>query len=203
MEIQTVVVGPYKENCYILWKDDTHALVIDPGANPDKIISFIEERNGVVDDIFLTHAHFDHIGAVDALVKKYNCPVYMNPLDEEMLRDPIKNESHYLNVTCKSEIIPIPEGKQILSGLEVEVIDTPGHSPGHSMLAHKKYLFVGDMLFKGSVGRTDLLLSSPSQMKQSIKKVKQLSPDYIVYPGHGNATTMRHELETNMFLKER
>lgn len=201
MEIQTIVVGAYSENCYILWKDEYHALVIDPGANPEKIISEIEKRHGVVDDIFLTHGHFDHIGAVDKLVEVYKCPVYMNPLDYDLLKDPQKNESHYLKVVCNTEPIFVPEGEQVISGLEVEVIDTPGHSPGSCMLRYKKYLFAGDMVFKGSIGRTDLLMSSPSQMKQSIKKVQQLDPGLIVFPGHGNPTLLKDEFQYNEFLR--
>ncbi len=201
MEIQTIVVGVYNVNCYILWKTEKNALVIDPGANPEKIINEIEKRSGVVDTIFLTHGHFDHIGAVDALVEKYQCPVYMHPDDYEMLNDVVKNESHYLKVTSKAKPIFVPEGKQIISDLEVEIIDTPGHSPGSCMLLYKKYLFAGDMIFKGSVGRTDLLLSSPSQMKQSIEKVKKLDPSYLVFPGHGKATLLKEEFETNMFLR--
>lgn len=201
MEIQTVVVGAYSVNCYILWKDDHHALVIDPGANPEKIINEIDKRHGVIDDIFLTHGHFDHIGAVDKLVEVYKCPVYMNPLDYEMLKDTTKNESHFFKVTCNVEPIFVPEGKQTISGLEVEIIDTPGHSPGSCMLLYKKFLFAGDMVFRGSVGRTDLLMSSSSQMKQSIKKVQQLDPSYLVFPGHGNPTSLKDEFKHNEFLR--
>ncbi|MGL5541443.1 MAG: MBL fold metallo-hydrolase [Erysipelotrichaceae bacterium] len=199
--IYTLPVGIYQANCYLI-QDQESVLVVDPGAKADRLIEKIRALGGAVSGIVLTHGHFDHIGAVDALVAQFNCPVYMHEADVELITDPDKNYSlKNRQVTLRSKVRTLQPGFHQIGPFGIEVIDVPGHSEGSILVQWNNHLFTGDMLFKDSVGRTDLYNSSNSKMKQSIQMVKTMDPNLLVYPGHGPSTTLADELQNNPFLQ--
>lgn len=199
-EIQRYVLGMVQVNTYVLWNDN-HVLIIDPGSKSNKLQSVLDEAGAIVDGIFLTHAHFDHIGGVDAFAKKYNAPLYMNELDAPLLSDPRLNLSGYDPLVVLTKPNFLMPGKQKIGTFEVTIYDAPGHSEGCSMLEWENNLFSGDVLFQGSIGRTDFYTSSNTKMMQSLKRIKEMNPDLVVYPGHGEATTIKNELQWNPFLQ--
>lgn len=169
MNIKVVVVGELKTNCYILEKGN-NAIVIDPGANGEKIIENIEQK---VVGIVITHSHDDHTGAMMDIMKKYNCPIF---------------NGHNL-----------ADGKHSIENFSFEVIHTPGHMDDSITLYFKEenIMFVGDFIFKGGIGRTDLPGASPYDMKQSINKILTYPKEIVLYPGHFNKTTLGEE-ENNL-----
>lgn len=196
----TLTLGAYAANCYLLW-NDRHVLIVDPGSKSPKIKEAIEAKDGIVDGIFLTHGHFDHIAGVDALVKQYACGVYINELDKAMLRDPNLNFSmpgH--DVIIESEVISLQPGQQKIGAFEFTLIDAPGHSEGSCLMLWDHYMICGDVIFEGSVGRTDLPGGSNSKMFQSLHMIKTLNPEYEILPGHGSTTTLQRELQSNPYL---
>ena len=199
-EIQRYVLGMVQVNTYVLWNDN-HVLIIDPGSKSKKLQSVLDEAGAIVDGIFLTHAHFDHIGGVDAFAKKYHAPLYMNELDAPLLTDTRLNLSMYDPLIVETKPKFLMPGKQKIGTFDVTIYDAPGHSEGCSMLQWENNLFSGDVLFQGSIGRTDFYTSSNTKMMQSLRKIKEMDPDLIVYPGHGEATTIKNELQWNPFLQ--
>ncbi|MCF0105490.1 MAG: MBL fold metallo-hydrolase [Holdemanella sp.] len=198
MEVTYFPLGPIQANCYIL-KENGHALIIDPGYRFDADKEF---ENYIVDGILLTHCHFDHIGGVDFLVKKYNCPVYIHEIEKDNLKDPALNGSSNFGMYSKqiSEITPIQEGFLQVGNFSIEVIHCPGHSKGSCVFKIEDALFTGDVLFKESIGRTDLMGGSYKEMEQSLLKFKQMDKNYLVFPGHGPYTTLEEELKYNPYL---
>ena len=199
-EINRYVLGMVQVNTYVLWNDN-HVLIIDPGSKSKKLQSVLDEAGAIVDGIFLTHAHFDHIGGVDAFAKKYHAPLYMNELDAPLLTDTRLNLSMYDPLIVETKPKFLMPGKQKIGTFDVTIYDAPGHSEGCSMLQWENNLFSGDVLFQGSIGRTDFYTSSNTKMMQSLRKIKEMDPDLIVYPGHGEATTIKNELQWNPFLQ--
>lgn len=188
-------------NCYVV-SEDGHALIIDPGSKGRGVQKYIEEQQLTVDAIVLTHGHFDHCAGADHFVKEYQCPLYIHPLDEPMLQDPKLNFSADfapLVVTARPRLLQ--RGKQTIGHFTIEVIDAPGHSEGSCLLLLEDRMFCGDVLFQGSIGRTDLIGGSNPKMVQTLRMLKQLGKDYIVYPGHGPATTLNEEIRYNYYLQ--
>lgn len=199
-EIKTYVLGAVQVNTYLLWNDN-HVLIIDPGSRSPRLQEAIDERNGIVDGVVLTHAHFDHIAGVDTLIKKYHCDLYMNDLDVPLLTDPRLNFSLGQDVVVEAKPKILMPGEHTIGAFTFTFIDAPGHSEGCSMLLWEQNLFSGDVLFQGSIGRTDLATSSNSKMAQSLRNIKTMNPDYVVYPGHGPKTTLKEELLYNPYLQ--
>jgi len=172
MEIKKVEVGSLKTNCYIL-KKDNDILIIDPGAEFEKIK---KEIDGKVIAVLITHNHFDHIGALNELKSFYNVESY----DKNSLK----------------------EGKQKLGSFEFEVIYNPGHtSDSISFYFEKdKVLFSGDFIFKEEIGRCDLPTGDYKEMLKSINKIKKNPNDIVIYPGHGDMTTLEHEKTYNSYF---
>ena len=198
--IETFVLGMVQVNTYLLWNDN-HVLIIDPGSKSARIQQELDEKQAIVDGIVLTHAHFDHIAGVDAFAKKYHCNLYMNDLDIPLLTDPHLNFSIGNDVIVKTKPIVLNPGKHTIGNFTFDYIDAPGHSEGCSMILWDHNLFCGDVLFQGSIGRTDLATSSNTKMIQSLKKIKLMDPSLIVYPGHGPKTTLKDELQWNPYLQ--
>ena len=199
-QIQRYVLGMIQVNTYVLWNDN-HVLIIDPGSKSKKLQSVLDEAGAIVDGIFLTHAHFDHMGGVDAFAKKYQAPLYINELDAPLLTDPRLNLSMYDPLIIETKPKFVMPGKMKIGTFDVTIYDAPGHSEGCSMLQWDQNLFCGDVLFQGSIGRTDFYTSSNTKMMQSLKKIKEMDPDLIVYPGHGEQTTIKDELQWNPYLQ--
>jgi hydroxyacylglutathione hydrolase len=206
MDARCVTVGPLQENCWIVRREDSgRALVIDPGEEPDRLITAIE--NLTVDAILLTHTHFDHVGAVAALARHTNAPVYCPKLEVPILQD--------INSYVFSGFGPFepydPEetvegGEHLtLAGLDIDVIFTPGHSPGHVSysIPDEQVLLDGDVLFQGSIGRFDLPGGDYRTLMESIAALLNALPDdTLVLPGHMGSTTLGRERATNPFLHE-
>ncbi|MCL2854394.1 MAG: MBL fold metallo-hydrolase [Defluviitaleaceae bacterium] len=203
MNIVTMPVGVVGTNAYILHNDGaTEAVLIDPGCEATHIQQELEKRGLTLVAILLTHGHFDHIGAVDALREALGVDVYSSELEAELAADTYLNGCKPMRrpeVVCT--VTKYIEGGQMLNiaGLEIHAISTPGHTHGHlcfHLPAHST-LFSGDCLFKGSYGRHDLPTSDFDQLKASLFRLFELPDDTDVYPGHGSATTIKYEKKHN------
>ena len=135
------------------------------------------------------------------IVKKYQCPLYMNDLDEELLTNSRLNFSIGEEIIVHTKPETLLPGVHTIGNFEITFIDAPGHSEGSSMILWDDNLFSGDVLFQGSIGRTDLATSSNTKMMQSLRKIREMDPNLKVYPGHGPATTLKDELLYNPYLQ--
>jgi hydroxyacylglutathione hydrolase len=207
MHIQMLTVGPVQENCFIASPDDAKtAIVVDPGEEAERILGVVEEEGLTVEAILLTHTHFDHVGAVAPVARATGAPVYCPELETRVLQDVMSYvpwpgfgpyESWDPEHTVKG-------GEHLsLAGFEIDVVFTPGHSPGHVTYAlpGAKVLFAGDVLFQSSIGRTDLPGGDHETLMQSIARLLDSYPDDTqVLPGHMGTTTLGAERATNPFL---
>ena len=197
MKVMQLTVGVVGTNCYIVYDEATReAAVIDPGDNAKSILHAVAEEKLTVRYVLLTHAHFDHTGALRALHEALPAvPIYVHPADT----DETRNMSHgNLIYTDTYE-----EGDTVRAGaLEFTVLETPGHTPGSVTLRCGGALFTGDTLFAGSCGRTDFDGGSAEQMRASLRRLGQLPGDLSVYPGHGESSTLSYERRQNLYLRE-
>ena len=205
MQVITMPVGFLATNCYLVLTERNGAVVIDPGADPEGIMQRLEQQGAKLRMILLTHGHFDHIGAVAALHQETGAPVYISQGDADMLRDPDPYAAEFVRPGTVSPCEPsrtVVEGESIpCDELRFEVIETPGHTPGGVVYRCGDLLFTGDTLFRDSIGRTDFEGGSYSEILDSLRKLAALDGDYRVFPGHGPATTLEHERESNPFMK--
>jgi hydroxyacylglutathione hydrolase len=206
IKIDTLPLGPLATNAYLLSDPDTgKGIIIDPGMDPKSLLKRIANLD--IEAILLTHAHFDHIGGVDEIRKLKGCPVYIHDLEADWLTNPKKNGStRYPELGSPIETDPaefaLDEG-QVLEflGIKLKVFHTPGHSPGSVSFLYDNYLFGGDVLFKLSVGRTDLPGGDSNTLLDSIQgKLFELDDEVIVYPGHGPKTTIGFERDNNPYI---
>ncbi|MFH1442065.1 MAG: MBL fold metallo-hydrolase [Candidatus Omnitrophota bacterium] len=205
MILEKITVGSLEVNCYVLASQESKkAIVIDPGSQKNKILSVLEKHNLEPAFVINTHGHYDHIGCDD----DFGVPVYAHREDVKLLRDQNLNLSAFFSkgYTVGSEIRAL-EDKELISldDIELEVIHTPGHTPGGICLLMKKpvnnILFSGDTLFFESVGRTDFAQGAAEELIEAIKnKILVLPVDVTVYPGHGPDTSIGHEKEYNPFV---
>jgi len=206
LNIECFTLGPLATNAWLLTKPGTDkAVVIDPGMNPQPLLERIRDLE--VEAILLTHAHFDHIGGVEAVRSLKNCPVYIHPEEAEWLVNPALNGSLTWPelgppvVTARAER-ELADGQTLtLLGETFRVFHTPGHSPGSVSFLWEDKLFSGDVLFQMSVGRTDFPGGSARKLMESIHNVLfKLPPETEVFPGHGPGTTIGFEMENNPFV---
>jgi glyoxylase-like metal-dependent hydrolase (beta-lactamase superfamily II) len=202
--IDAFVTGPLQENAYLVRDRETgKAAIIDPGDDAGVLIEAIEASGARLQAIWLTHAHFDHIGAVAPIRRRYGVPVHLHEADLPLFEaGPMYAASFGLPFEGDE-----PPGERFVDGqglrlgeLSFEVMHTPGHSPGHVVIHGHGVAFAGDCLFAGSVGRTDLPLSSAEAFGRSLSRIVALPGATRVLPGHGPATTIEAELRTNPFL---
>lgn len=201
-KILRLVLGSYATNCYILFSEK-EAIIIDPAAEPNQIIKEIEKRNLKPSKILLTHAHPDHFGALDELRKQYNIKAYINKNDEEMLEKRSKELMQMLGMDSYIKADEYYSQGDIINfeGADIEVIETPGHTPGGVCLKIDDILISGDTLFYTSIGRTDLPGGDFDVLMNSIKKLMDLDSNTIVLPGHGQETQIGFEKLNNPFLR--
>lgn len=206
IEIQQLQLGEMQTNCFLINNPAKKCVIIDPGAEANKIIKLLQEQELELVAILVTHGHFDHIGGVNALVDELHVPVYAHEKESKMMKDPNKNLSSLfgnLTITCKAnELI---EDKAVLEfgeDLVFDVIEVPGHTSHSLCFYHQSgHLFTGDTLFKGSVGRTDLYSGdSRDLIKNIFTKLLKFPAETKVYPGHGLATTLNQEKSSNPYL---
>ena len=205
MQIQCFTVGQLQTNCYVVTDEENKlCAVIDPGAESGRILNYVEDNHLTVRAIFITHGHYDHVGAVLSLFEETAATVYIHALDASSEG---KNSDYSYN--GGEELCFYQEGDLISVGkLEFRVLETPGHSRGSVTLRCEgndgtdPVLFTGDTLFRGSCGRTDFPGGSWTALEGSLRRLKELAGDYEVYPGHMDATTLERERRFNPYLRE-
>jgi len=209
IDARTFTVGPVQENCYVVRRrGGERAVVIDPGEEAPRLLAAIDQLGVSVEAILLTHTHFDHVGAVAPLAKATGAPVYCPELERGVLADimrfvPWPGFGPFESWEAE-ELVSGGERLE-LAGLGFDVVSTPGHSPGHVTyaLADEPALFSGDVLFQGSIGRTDLPGADHATLLHSIATLLDAYPDETtVYPGHMGITTLGAERASNPFLHE-
>ncbi|MEK4229934.1 MBL fold metallo-hydrolase [Solibacillus sp. FSL H8-0538] len=210
LNVRAYSLGPIQTNCYIVSNKNKDCLIFDPGEEAGRIIKEIRSKGLKPLAIFLTHAHFDHIGAVDAVRETFELPLYIHEKEVSWLSDPYKNGSgkyaELPNYAVKEpEEAHIIRKEQVieLGDFKFSAVFTPGHSPGSISFIFEEdgFAIVGDTLFERSIGRTDLPGGSEKLLLQSIHdKLLSLPEDTIIYPGHGSYTTPATEMDTNPFL---
>lgn len=205
MEIYNIFPGSYASNCYVLIADGKdgkrHAAVVDPSASAQRIITLIEEKGAKLEYIVLTHGHFDHIMALDALRDRAAIPAYIHEGDAEMLPDGEKNAYSFFfgeDKQYKPAEKTLKGGDVLrLGDEELEVISTPGHSKGSICLLNKKdkFLITGDTIFAAGYGRYDLYGGDPRVLSNSLRSLSDLDGDLLIYPGHGERETLRRAIK--------
>ncbi len=199
MLIKTLPVGQLETNCYVVINEATLAcVVIDPGDESNRILDYLEDNHLTCEAIFLTHGHWDHVGAVEALMEETGAPVYICPRDDAHTT----GDRHYSYL--------LPEGGRYyddgdvlrFAGLSFEILSTPGHTAGGVSIICENALFTGDTLFRGSCGRTDLPGGDMDEELRSLKRLCDLPGDYEVYPGHMDSSSLERERNFNYYCRE-
>ena len=206
-DVRAFTVGPVQENCYIVHAraDATSALIIDPGDEPERLLGAIDALGVQIEAILITHCHFDHIGAVAPVARATGAPVYCPQIEQPLLTDVMRWVPPGFGPFDSYEPDHTLAGGERLSlaALDIEVLFTPGHSPGHLTYAISGALLSGDVLFQGSVGRVDLPGGDWATLERSIESLLgAFPPDTVVYPGHMGITTLGRERDSNPFLSE-
>lgn len=195
LNIHILPLGSYQTNCYIIHEAASKTCcVIDPGYTPDIVLDRLASLGLTLEAILLTHGHFDHVGGVRELAAETGCRVCICPDDLSMPPMMTAGPLHYTHTYAEGDILH-------LAGLDISVIQTPGHTPGSVCLLVEDSLFSGDTLFAGSCGRTDLPGGNWGTILKSLRRLSALEADFTVYPGHGESTTLAEEKRYNPYLR--
>ena len=208
MKVAIIPVTTFEQNCSLIWCPDTmKGALIDPGGDLEKLKKAAQQKNVTIEKILLTHAHIDHAGAAADASKEFKAPIIGPHQEESMLVEMIEMQGQMAGIPGK-KFTPeqwLIEGDKVTVGnIELEVLFCPGHTPGHLVFHAPKHniAFVGDVLFKGSIGRTDLPGGDTQTLIDSIKtKLWPLSDRVVTVSGHGPNSTIGHEKRTNPFLQ--
>ena len=192
--ITKLTLGLYQVNTYLL-SNGTEAAIIDPGYEADTILDRAAQMGLTIKAILLTHGHFDHVGAVKELVAETGCEVYIHAAEATLPPMMTAGELYYTRTYAEGDTVtPI-------SGVELKVLHTPGHTPGSVCLLWGDQMFSGDTLFEGSCGRVDFPGGDPQEMLKSLRRLASLQAEYKVHPGHGESTTLNREKGYNPYLR--
>lgn len=206
MQIKVMQLGMIGTNCYIFWDEASHkCAVVDPGDNGAQVAAFIQGQGLDPVAILLTHSHFDHILGISGLRAQWPAlPIYCHPDDVDHANKTVTMfGSTFPAVSSFGNIRPYREGDRVNVGpITVDVLETPGHTPGSVTLRAGRVLFTGDTLFRGSMGRTDLPGGSYEQLMASLGKLGALEGDYQVCPGHEGLSTLDTERRSNYYLMQ-
>jgi glyoxylase-like metal-dependent hydrolase (beta-lactamase superfamily II) len=195
MEIKTITVGSYQTNCYMAWDASSNTcILIDPGYEPEYILEQVRRQGKTVEAILLTHGHFDHVGGVKEIAAQTDCSVFI--CKEDLSLNPMLPDGaiSYTDTYAEGDTLS-------LAGLQLQVLQTPGHTPGSVCLLCEDVLFAGDTLFAGTCGRTDLPGGSMTQMRRSLGRLAALEGNYQVLPGHGGASLLDIERRSNPYMQ--
>jgi len=207
-QIRVIPVTPLQQNASIIWSTETmEAAIVDPGGEIDRLMAAVDELGVKVVAVWLTHGHFDHVGAAAAVKERTGCPIIGPHKDDQWLIDQV--ESGKYGIAEAKSFQPdryLEEGDTLaLAGLQFDVLHCPGHSPGHVVIYQQEaaFAFVGDVLFRGSVGRTDLPMGDHSQLINSVtQKLWPLGKQIRFIPGHGPGSTFEQERLDNPFVSD-
>lgn len=205
IKVEKEIVSPYRTNCYFVYKDK-EGIVIDPGGDCHKIKKKLEELKDIKFEYVLnTHGHEDHTFCDNFLKNNYNMKILIHKNDLFFISNNAINKIFWSDFEEVEPDILLNDGDNLtIGGLNIKVIHTEGHTPGSSMFIIDNYIFSGDTIFKGTIGRTDFEYSSSSKMKNSIIKILNTldDKDYIIYPGHGPSTKLSEEKENLIYFLE-
>ncbi len=198
-------VGPLQENCWLVSDPTTNdAVLVDPGDEADRLLAALADSGCTLRAIWLTHAHFDHLGAVAAIVRAFDVPIRLHPADRP-LYEHAEAAAMRFGLTVErppAQTVPWDEGDVVHVGQAAFTVwHLPGHAPGHVALIGSGLCVSGDVLFEGSIGRTDLPGCDPRAMLESLQRLATLPPETRVLPGHGGTTTIARECTGNPFLR--
>ena len=194
LQVHALTLGAYQVNCYIIHDEKSPSCcVIDPGYEADTIVDKLSQLGLTLEAILLTHGHFDHVGAVRDLAADTGCQVWLCADDLALPTNLTAGPLCYTNTYAEGTTLH-------LAGLDISVLQTPGHTPGSVCLLTENTLFSGDTLFAGSCGRTDLPGGSWEQMRSSLKRLSEIAANLWVLPGHGESTMLESEKKYNPYL---
>jgi hydroxyacylglutathione hydrolase len=208
MQYTVVPVTPFQQNCSVLWcPDSREAAIVDPGGDLDRIARAVDKLGVTPKTILLTHGHVDHVAGADELRRRMGIPIVGPHLDDAFWLQSLASQSAMFGFSAAEAFEPdtwLDEGDSIsVGGAALDVLHCPGHTPGHVVFVQKtaKFAIVGDVLFQGSIGRTDFPRGSYADLIRSIKtKLLPLGDDVVIVPGHGPGSTIGTERRSNPFL---
>lgn len=209
MAYKIIPVTGFSQNCTVFWCEQTlHAAIIDPGGDVEKIVNFINEEKLTVEKIILTHGHLDHVGGVAQLLTQFQVPVEGPHIADKFWLDALVEQCRMFNFALVDNFEPtrwLNDGDTVSVGeILLEVLHCPGHTPGHVVLYYRQgqLLQVGDVLFNGSIGRTDFPQGDHQQLLASIKdKLLPLGDEIAFIPGHGPMSTLGYERKNNTYIQ--
>lgn len=206
MLIKALTVGPLATNCYLLCdRQGGSAAMIDPGAEPERILAALSETGCSLVYILLTHGHFDHIGAAAEILSKTGAKLALCADELKLLQTPSLNLSSVFSreipPTLKADILLLDGQEITLGSLNIKMIQTPGHTVGSCCYRCEEVIFSGDTLFREGAGRTDFPTGDFAELTCSLKRLTEIAGDFRVCPGHGEETALSHEREVNPFMR--
>ncbi len=205
MKLLKFIVGIMRTNCYFLTDEDTRdCVIVDPGDEADKLLAQLSAKGLHCCEIWLTHAHFDHIMALEEFRKQTGAPLRMHPDDTEILLDNGKNLMRRyggIDVPQRPAELSFSDGMTVpFAGETIRVLHTPGHTPGSVCLQFSDGILTGDTIFREGFGRTDFFGGDPELLDCTMERIRLIEGDYRLYPGHGPTTTLEHEKTYNIKL---